>query len=73
MFSPCFEPIPPPPLYLLTLKLQLNPFQNKNGLYKTTFEMENYLLLNLPRKVQKQLSKYRLSAHNLEIENRQTL
>ena len=38
------------------------------SMFKTKFEIEPYLLLSLPRKVQRQLTKYRLSAHNLEIE-----
>ena len=38
------------------------------SMFKTKFEIEQYLLLSLPRKVQRQLTKFRLSAHNLEIE-----
>ena len=38
------------------------------AMYKTKFELEQYFELNLPRNVQIQLSKFRLSAHRLEIE-----
>ena len=38
------------------------------SMFKTKFEIEQYLLLSLPRKIQRELSKFRLSAHNLEIE-----
>ena len=37
-------------------------------MFKTKFEKEQCLLLSLPRKIQRQLTKFRLSAHNLEIE-----
>ena len=37
-------------------------------MYKENFELEQYLLLNLPRKVKRQLSKYRIASHNLEVE-----
>ena len=38
------------------------------SMFKTKFETEQYLLLSLPRQVQRQLTKFRHSEHNLEIE-----
>ena len=37
-------------------------------MYKENYELEQYLLLNLPRKVKRQLSKYRVASFNLEVE-----
>ena len=37
-------------------------------MYKEKFELEQYLLLNLPRKVKRQLSKFRIASLNLEVE-----
>ena len=37
-------------------------------MYKEKFELEQYLLLNLPRKVKRQLSKYGIASHDLEVE-----
>ena len=36
-------------------------------MHKENFELEQYLLLNLPRKVKGQLSKYRIASHNLKV------
>ena len=37
-------------------------------MYKNDFEIETYLLTNLPRKVKKQYSRFRLANHDLQVE-----
>ena len=38
------------------------------SMYKNDFEIESYLLTNMPRKVKKQFARFRLANHNLQIE-----
>ena len=37
-------------------------------MFKESFELEHYLLLNLQRKVKRQLTKLRIACHNFQIE-----
>ena len=49
-------------------KIETVPKLKYHCMYMGNFELELYLLLNLPRKVKKQLSEYRIASHNLEVE-----
>ena len=45
-----------------------SPKLNYYCMFKVSFEVEPYLLTNLPRKVKKQYAKFRMSNHNLQVE-----
>ena len=55
-------------LQMWSAKIKTVPKLQYYCLYKETFELEHYFLRNLPRKVKRQLTKFRIASHNLEIE-----